>query len=165
MTYYDVTGPRPDLQERRGNVVEIKAGENPARTGATREAPFEGIGPVYHGAFVQGVVNAHQGVEQYPQRDYGPEPTRRPGEFYDTHSPHPVFPERGQQIVTATDAGQAEGRTWLGSGRAIPAWTSEDAYLAQFTEGTVPSHGVYEMQPSGQGGRRRNEAEVTRGRP
>jgi hypothetical protein len=73
-------------------------------------------------AFAEGVLNAHQGVEQYPQRDYGPSQTKRPNEVYEIRSPHPVFPERGQQTVTATPAGQAEGRTWLGSGRAIPAW-------------------------------------------
>ena len=157
MDAYDVHGPNPfPSGDSRSNVIEAKeAFPNPRREGPRQ---FEDGGArTYRDDLASGFLAA---------RDNGPE--SRPAGLADPGRAtpgqwSPVDPaalvERPRQQWETTQG--ADVRTSaFGRGQRLENWTTEDEYLTQFTQGTVPSHGVYEVQPSGQGERRRNEAEI-----
>jgi hypothetical protein len=156
MDTYDVHGPNPYPRgDARSNVIEVKVAENDVRRG--HEYAYDGGSQAYRDELAQGFLAA---------RDNGPE--SRPAGLVESGRSNPsqwtrVDPaslsERPRQVYETTQ--RADVRTSaFGRGQRLENWTTEDAYLRQFTEGTMPAHGVYEVQPSGQGGRRRNEAEI-----
>jgi hypothetical protein len=164
--YFEVTGPRPRFLESEGRVVEVREAENAARTGVTREAPFEGIGQAYGGAFVDAIHSTYSG---YGDSRYAPSERVNPSPM----APAPRVPERDRQTYDVTIAGQANGRSLLGAGKAVPAWNGIDnATLTGFAYGTAPTDATGASEWPGNtvqaqvapqnGGRRRNEAEIRR---
>jgi hypothetical protein len=157
MDTYDVHGPNPFPRgDARSNVIEVKeTTPNPRREGPRQYE--DGGARTYHGDLASGFLAA---------RDNGPE--SRPTGLADAGRSNPsqwtpVNPaglvERPRQVYDTT-LGADIRTSAFARGQRAENWTTEDAYLTQFTQGTMPAHGVYEVQPSGQGGRRRNEAEI-----
>jgi hypothetical protein len=154
------TGPHPRFPERPGNVVEIRETENAARTGVTNQAPFEGIGQAYGAAFVDAIHTTYSG---YGDGRYAPSERTNPAPM----APAPRVPERDRQTYDVTIAGQANGRSLLGAGKAVPVWDAvdgavTDAFFGSQDSACAANENVYQFTESGRGGRRRNIAEISR---
>jgi hypothetical protein len=159
---YEVRSALGDLSHR-SNVVEAKDAKNRVRKG--KEFAWDGGSQYYRGALAEGFNAARGGATQQPPLVQG-----RPGS-----NPRPLAPvpddlmtERPGSVYERAQG--ADVRTSpFGASNPQPHWVRDKELLAPFAYSSNPQNAgagferpgtVVEVQPSGQGGRRPNEAQV-----
>jgi hypothetical protein len=158
---FEVRGPRPDLRERRPNVIEVKEAVNPRRRPDSLQYE-EGLAGPAASPFVQGIMSGYAAADGY---------TPNPAQWSGTTTQHGQvvsrltgldMSERPGTTVSTVEAGQANGRTPIGAVDRPPTWDYVDGpQLGNFADATRPDqHGIYEAKIAGEGGRRPNRATV-----